>query len=298
MSKSDTNIQLIYFYMEGCPYCVQFDPVWKELCKKIDDKIIMTNKFEKDEKDSNNISKKILKEYNKPVEGYPTILIKINDKFYKYTGSRTVNDIINFMMEKLEKTSKMYDYLNKISGKKTEEKRVKLGENGNAELIYFYMNGCHYCDQFNPVWNEFCKNVNQNMIKTLRFGGHEIDNRDTPQRIVTEYGKEIEGFPTVLLKLDDKFYNFDKERTIKSLAKFIMEKLDENDKLYKYLNDKFSELKNNIEKDDKNKDYDQFNCNGKQNGGMKNIDYRNKYKKYKQMYAELAIKYNELKKKK
>jgi thiol-disulfide isomerase/thioredoxin len=196
-------------------------------------------------------------------------------------------------MGKIEKTNKIYDYLNKIRNKEIEEK-----DNGSAELIYFYMNGCHYCEQFNPVWNEFRENVNENMIKTLRFGGHEIDNRDTPQRIITEYGKEIEGFPTVLLKLDDKFYNFDKDRTVKSLAEFIMEKLDENDKLYKYLNDKFSELKNNIEKDDKNKNYDPFNCNGKQNGGMKNVDYRNKYKKYKQMYAELAIKYNELKKNK
>ena len=290
--------------MEGCPYCVQFDPVWKELCDKLDNKIV-TNKFEKDEKDTNDKSIKILKEYNKPVEGYPTILIKINDKFYKYTGFRTVNDIINFIMGKLEKTNKIYNYLNKIGDKQIKEEKttkiVKSSDNGSVELIYFYMNGCHYCDQFTPVWNEFCKNVNQNMIKTLRFGGHEIDNRDTPQRIVTEYGKEIEGFPTVLLKLDDKFYNFDnfdKERTVKSLAKFIMSKLNENDKLYKYLNDKFSELKNNIEKDDKEKKYDPFNCSGKQNGGAKNIDYRNKYKKYKQMYAELAIKYNELKKKK
>lgn len=288
--------------MKRCPYCIQFDPVWKKLCDKLDNKIIVTNKFEKDEKDTNVESIKILKEYNKPVEGYPTILIKINDKFYKYIGSRTVNNIINFIMEKLEKTNKIYDYLNKIGDTQIKEEKttkiVKSSDNGSVELIYFYMNGCHYCDQFNPVWNEFCKNVNQNMIKTLRFGGHEIDNRDTPQRIITEYGKEIDGFPSVLLKLDDKFYNFDRERTVRSLAEFIMSKLDENNKLYKFLNEKFSEIKNNVEQDDKKNTFDPFNCNGKQNGGVKNIDYRNKYKKYKQMYAELAKKYNELKKNK
>lgn len=285
--------------MEGCPYCVQFDPVWKELCDKLDDKIIVTNKFEKDEKDTNDESKKILKEYNKPVQGYPTILIKINDKFFKYTGTRTAEDIINFIVNKLKKNDTIRDYLNNIVNKKEKiNEIVKSSDNGTAELIYFYMNGCHYCDQFNPVWNEFCKIVNDNLLRTYRFGGHEIDNRDTPQRIVTEYGKEIEGFPTVLLKIDDKFYNFDRERTVRSLAEFIMSKLNENDKLYKFLNEKFSEIKNNVENDDKKNTFDPFNCNGnrKQNGGNKNVDYRNKYKKYKQMYAELAIKYNELKK--
>jgi thiol-disulfide isomerase/thioredoxin len=200
-------------------------------------------------------------------------------------------------MDKLKKDDKIREYLSSIGKKKIDnidnidtddtddtydtddiDKIKHDSGKSKVELIYFYMNGCHYCDQFNPVWNMFCNKVDSNMIKTHKFSANEMESQDTPHRFVTEYGKDINGFPTILLKLDGKFYMFDKERTVKSLADFIMNKLNRTDRLHKYLEETF--LDDDI---------------GKQEGGMKNINYRNKYKKYKQMYAELAIKYNNLK---
>ena len=152
------------------------------------------------------------------------------------------------------------------------------------------MNGFYYCNLFNPTWEELCEKLDKKMINFNKYERAEINIRDTPTRIQTEYGKSINSFPTILIKLNNKYYKYQEERTFNSIINFILHKLDENDILYKYLHEKFGEIitKNNLFNDN----------NGKMNGGMKNnkVNYRTKYKKYKQMYADLAIKYNDLKK--
>ena len=145
----------------------------------------------------------------------------------------------------------------------------------DIKIVYFYMNNCYYCKQFTPIWDELNTKIDKNMISTHKFEESELDERDTPKKILVEYGDKIKGYPTILIKINDTYYNYDKERNVNSIINFIVNKLDKNDKLYIYLTEKFGK---NIDK---------------QNGGAK-INYRNKYKKYKKMYADLAIKYNKL----
>jgi len=270
MSKKNihnSKIEIIYFYMDGCFYCNEFEPVWKELNNKINN-IIQIKKFEKNEK--NDKIKKIIKEYGDEINSYPTILLKINNIYYKYDSDRTVNDIIKFILDKIDKENNIYVKLNDIV--------KEFGNNNNSDndikLIYFYMDMCGWCEQFNPIWTEFCKKINGN-IYTIKFNANEMNNNEMANMIIKEYGQDIVGFPTILLKINNKYHNFDKERTEVSLAKFIMENIDKNSELYQYMDKEF---------------------NKNQKGGGKNVNYRNKYKKYKKMYAELAIKYNNLKK--
>jgi thiol-disulfide isomerase/thioredoxin len=271
-----TTVEIIYFYMDGCYYCKEFNPIWNDLCLKLEN-IISTFKYNANELE-NDKPKKIIDDYGEEINGFPTILIKINNKYHNYNSNRDVTSIINFILEKLDKNDKIYKSLQQ-NNKKTED--IKTND---VELTYFYMNGCYYCNEFNPTWNELCDKLDKKIIKINKYERKELDEHDTPKRIISEYGTPIKGYPTILLKVNDTYYKYDRERTVKSLIQFIASKLNENDKLYKYLLGNFAEI---ITKTDENMIGGNIN---------NNINYRNKYKKYKQMYAELAIKYNDLKK--
>lgn len=259
--------------MDGCYYCKEFNPIWDELCEKIKH-IIPTVKYNANEMEKDT-PKKIIAEYGEQINGFPTILIKINNTYHNYNGNRKVKSIVDFILGKIDKNDKIYKSLQQDNSQPS-----------NTELTYFYMDGCYYCNQFNPIWNELCNKLDNNLVIN-KYERAELNDRKTPKRIVTEYGKDITSFPTLLLKVNDKYYKYEKERTTDSLIKFIASKLDEHDKLYKFLLSKYAEI---ITK----KDNDCMEGGFKKNN-INNVNYRNKYKKYKQMYADLAIKYNELK---
>ena len=72
------GVKIVYFRMEGCPYCMKFDPIWKEFCsgrsdcKKVSSKDPLTRKI--------------------GVSSFPTIC-KVNGgrKVSEFNGDRTVS---------------------------------------------------------------------------------------------------------------------------------------------------------------------------------------------------------------
>jgi len=125
------TLELVYFYMHGCPWCVRFDPIWMEL-QKILDKVNFY-KFESDEVNNSDKAKEIVKSYGDTPSGYPTILVKVNDKYERFLNEeRTVKNIINFMMKYIKKTDESYKYLEdklkennlEISQKRTSQRET------------------------------------------------------------------------------------------------------------------------------------------------------------------------------
>lgn len=88
---------LKYFYMETCPHCTDFNPVWDKLESKItNDKINI--KLVKYNLHDGNSGEKEASKYE--VSGAPTIILDdINNKAIEYKGNRTVDDIITFIKE-------------------------------------------------------------------------------------------------------------------------------------------------------------------------------------------------------
>tara|TARA_B100000963_G_scaffold357112_1_gene378595 strand:- start:1474 stop:1908 length:435 start_codon:yes stop_codon:yes gene_type:complete len=68
---------------------------------------------------------------------------------------------------------------------------VELFENSNmnGRIVYYYMNGCPACQQFNPIWDDFSSKYNGEM-SIEKIEQNEAGND------LTAYN--IKGFPTVV----------------------------------------------------------------------------------------------------
>lgn len=90
-TPSASNRKLEYFYMEGCPHCVEFDPTWAQL-EKVLSSGIKPFKYEVSSNEGRpraNLFK---------VSSAPTILLTENDKVIKeYTGARDLQSIMAFL---------------------------------------------------------------------------------------------------------------------------------------------------------------------------------------------------------
>jgi thiol-disulfide isomerase/thioredoxin len=98
--QHETPFTLYYFYRPTCPYCKQFEPIWKEI----------VNHF----KNINGISLRAVDStlpqnenlsfyYN--ITSVPTIILVTPEKNIEYEGNRSSNDLYNFVI------SHINDYL-------------------------------------------------------------------------------------------------------------------------------------------------------------------------------------------
>ena len=132
----------------------------------------------------------------------------------------------------------------------------------DLKVIYCYMNGCGWCDKFKPVWEELKKELDNGIdgCKSSKYKAYERDQISDPNTSANKFDGLVEGYPTILIKINDDVHKYEGNRTIEDILKFIANKIN------------------------------------MQKGGSL-VDYRAKYKKYKNMYAEIVSKYNNLKNK-
>jgi thiol-disulfide isomerase/thioredoxin len=153
------------------------------------------------------------------------------------------------------------DFIKENSQKsESRSKSETINLTGSVELFLFHMNGCHWCVEFMPIWKELQKEKTD--YKYYSCERAELDNSKEAQIIQEKLGY-ITSFPSIFIKVGDEYFKYNGKRLVDNIVKFINEIIKK----------------------------EQFI----QNGGV--IDYRLKYKKYKEMYSEILTKYNELKNK-
>jgi thiol-disulfide isomerase/thioredoxin len=89
-----------------------------------------------------------------------------------------------------------------------------MNNDNSTKLVYFYMNGCGHCNNFTPIWDEFCS-ANSSSIKTYKFEQSQV------QEQIASYS--ISGFPTILL-LDEnnaKIDEYSGQRTVEALTSYV-----------------------------------------------------------------------------
>jgi glutaredoxin len=244
--------------MDGCGWCERFKPTWQELKNKSSYDFY---ECESNDLDKSKEAKDIEKKHGYNITGFPTIFIQINNIYHKYEGNRTKEHIIEFINKYKDNDNDKDNDKDKDNEDNNNDYNINNNTN-NISLFYFYMNGCGWCNKFKPVWDELKK------IKYFKFKEierNEIDKSKYAEDIISN-NYEIKSFPSIFIKINNKVYKYEGERTQKDILKFINNNLDDKE-------------------------------NNNQSGGGNNVNYRNKYKKYKKMYSDILNKYNKLAKK-
>ena len=95
--------------------------------------------------------------------------------------------------------------------------RIEGMTSGQNKLTFYHMNGCSHCDKFNPIWEEFTTNYSGTPPITFE----KIESANAPS--------SVKGYPTVILtKKDGSTSEFNANRTVGELQKFISDKIPDS----------------------------------------------------------------------
>jgi thiol-disulfide isomerase/thioredoxin len=99
--------------------------------------------------------------------------------------------------------------------------KTNFMENFNSNKIsieYYAMDGCHFCEDFNPIWKEFINKYGSEYTLKKYFVSKDGDEK------ALERSKQfsINGFPTIIAVSNEKIVDTlpDNNRTIDGLLKF------------------------------------------------------------------------------
>ena len=126
--------------MEGCGWCKKFLPEWEEIKQKIDSRELKGLKhyeFKSSELKENKRAIKI--QQHVKVDGFPTIVVKIGDNYFKYEGDRTMFNILDFITNKMKENIKLEaDIINNLQEiiAKNKKENSSIKQLGGKRLNY------------------------------------------------------------------------------------------------------------------------------------------------------------------
>jgi len=89
---------LHYFYMEKCPHCNDFNPVWEEVSKKMKETQMKVSMKKVNLQDEAN--KELVNKYG--VSGAPTIIFVNGEKSTEFNDERTSDAVLQFVKSQME----------------------------------------------------------------------------------------------------------------------------------------------------------------------------------------------------
>ena len=121
----------------------------------------------------------------------------------KRSNKKSNNDIIDYTKDKSGGGKKKKKKNTRRKKKNTRRKKKTLKKkDSNCVLYYFTMNGCPYCMDFNPHWDNVVKEFPK--IKTIKIERHENP------KIIEKLN--VSSYPTILLVSGNKNVEFTKDR--------------------------------------------------------------------------------------
>ena len=115
-------------------------------------------------------------------------------------------------MDRVRKSK--FSYLVKDKKKGSLRKPKKTVRKQLNKLMYFYMDGCGFCDKFSPTWKKLIKKNNKNKKVTMvKING--------PNNLIMTKKYKVKKFPTIILLKDNKSYTYDGDRSLTDLLNFI-----------------------------------------------------------------------------
>ena len=107
-----------------------------------------------------------------------------------------------------------FSYLIKDKKNSSLRKPKKTVKKKYNKLMYFYMDGCGFCDKFTPTWKELIKKNNRDKKVTMvKING--------PNNLIMTKKYKVKKFPTIILLKGNKPYTYDGDRSLDDLLDFI-----------------------------------------------------------------------------
>ena len=126
-------------------------------------------------------------------------------KYKRFTANKGFIDIVR---------KSKFSYLVKDKKKSSLKKPKKTVKKKYNKLMYFYMDGCGWCDKFTPTWKKLIKKNNRNKkVNMLKING--------PNNLTTATKYGIVSYPTIILLKGNKPYTYDGDRSLDDLLDFI-----------------------------------------------------------------------------
>jgi thiol-disulfide isomerase/thioredoxin len=102
-----------------------------------------------------------------------------------------------------------------IVGAYVYSRNREMFEDANQPLVeYFYMNGCPWCEKFDPEWTKFTEVAKTNGINTKKYEASEASDK------LAQYG--ITGFPSIMItKSGGKPTEYKGDRTSDALVQAV-----------------------------------------------------------------------------
>jgi thiol-disulfide isomerase/thioredoxin len=115
---------------------------------------------------------------------------------YQHRGGKVSMQVAGFLLITLIALGVVYMFL----------KRKENFED-QSKVIFFYMNGCGWCEKFKPEWEKFKQMAGKQVIT------EEIE----ASKMTPEQQKKVRGFPTILIVKGGKEIEYDGDRTAADL---------------------------------------------------------------------------------
>jgi thiol-disulfide isomerase/thioredoxin len=88
-----------------------------------------------------------------------------------------------------------------------------------VNLYYFYTEWCPYCKKANPIWDDFCKEIDSKYNNSsFQFNYFKIDC-DKNQKMADKY--KVEGYPTIKMVYNEKIYDYNAKPDKNNLLEFV-----------------------------------------------------------------------------
>jgi len=87
--------------------------------------------------------------------------------------------------------------------------------NNTPKIINFNTSWCYWSKKLQPVWDELTENMKNKNIQCIDLKCDLDENKETCEKY------NVQGFPTIKLIVDNKVIDYEGDRSLDNLSKFI-----------------------------------------------------------------------------
>lgn len=176
---------LVLFHKQGCPYCTNFMPLWQEIAKQLDGKVLI-QQFARNDQDVDDFM-----QFHK-IKTFPSIQVyhPNSGNVRKFSDARTVDNVVQFALEPHDSVPK-------------------------PKVLFLRMERCGACVRVKPTWDQVVEHFRNDHSVTLT----DYEYMAHPN-VMSQFG--VHAFPT-FLRIDShgNLVPYDGDRSFESMVRFV-----------------------------------------------------------------------------